>query len=349
MMLSRITLLGDEKISKISIAVRFPHHLSHSGYSILTDYLTPDFTKYVFYQNYRPTMKNSIIKKIVGFPGYPSLYRHPFGELSVLQKYKNSIIFHQNLEHTFLFSATEFSQENIHIGTFHLPPQSFLRLTPWYLEKMYKKLLHIIALSPDQRTFLQNRFPEKKVTMIPHGIDTKYFSYNYRPDEENPYIISIGTHGRDYEKLIKFMRSIEPISDLKCIIVTRHNIRSDESNLIIKNNLTDQQLIELYSHAILLYLPLIYATANNTILECLSMGIPIITTDLNDIKYYVGKNNGTFIPIKSSINELYNSIINLYENKTLRMEQSRKLRKQAETFSWTKIGRDIDMLLNQYA
>ncbi len=75
-------------------------------------------------------------------------------------------------------------------------------------------------------------------------------------------------------------RGLAPL--LKCPAVTWHA------------GLNDEALRSLYQQAYLLLLPMSFSGANNSIVEALATGLPIVTTDVGGIRDYGG---GTIYPV----------------------------------------------------
>ncbi len=336
-------------MNKIALGIRFPHHMKNSGYRRLIDYLNKDYLKYEFMEDFSKNIPNSIRSfirlSLEVMRRYPSLNSHFIDELSVLRMHSNSSIFHLYTENTCLFSFSRFNNNNKIYGTFHLPPESYKSFTPKYLESRYEKLSHIIAISPTQYHFLSKQLSNPNISLIPHGIDVNHYSYSYEPNLENPYFISIGIHGRNFSIIEKIMKQMSLSSKIKCIIVTTQKVLINAPNIEIKSNISDDELRSLYTKAQFIYLPLEFATANNSILECLSLGVPIITTDLPDTRYYIGDDNGIFIEKNAKISEYIDGFRLLHEDEKYRQILSKKGRKKSLELDWKKISAVIESII----
>jgi glycosyltransferase involved in cell wall biosynthesis len=153
-------------------------------------------------------------------------------------------------------------------------------------------------------TNLLNAIPQKyraKSRFIPHGVDTEFWDPNLAsptPDNyftsttPNNYILCVGAHGLDRSLLSDFIRS-NPTRQF--IIVGLKPQLDPFLNTRYLYNLSDEDLRDLYAGAALLIRPLKFATANNSVLEALSMGKTILASRIPGITDYLTEETAIFM------------------------------------------------------
>jgi glycosyltransferase involved in cell wall biosynthesis len=139
-----------------------------------------------------------------------------------------------------------------------------------------------------------------KARFIPHGVDTNFWdpahakpsSAEALAEAGSNYILSVGSHGLDRKGLTAFVYA-NP--NRRFIIVGLRQPLAPFPNIQYLYNISDEDLRDLYAGAALIIRPLEFATANNSVLEALSMGKTIVTSRIPGITDYVTEKTGIFI------------------------------------------------------
>ncbi|HUB62465.1 MAG TPA: glycosyltransferase family 4 protein [Puia sp.] len=132
----------------------------------------------------------------------------------------------------------------------------------------------------------------KKATFIPHGVDTDFWSPALASTQPDNYMLCVGAHGLDRPLLTNFIRA-NP--GRQFIIVGLRPQLDPFPNTRYLYHISDEDLRELYAGATLLIRPLQFATANNSVLEALSMGKTIVASRIPGITDYLNEKTGIFI------------------------------------------------------
>ena len=315
-----------------------PYHSAYSGYERITEFINADSIYHTL--NFKKLGKSSYPFRLLRFISW--FYTSIDAEKTALRD-GSDILHHIYGEDTFLLSGFKhFKKDKNIVVTFHQPPERFVKIMPFYWKKIVKNAKCIIVLSPSQYDFFKKELNTDNIFLIPHGIDTNYFSPVKEKDTTELFCLAVGDHLRDYNTLLEAMKIAGPDlpEGLKLVIVSSKLKGVNQENIIIKSGIPDSELLKLYRNASFLVLPLKSATANNVLLEGMSCGLPAVTNRLKDISYYT-KDKGCLYYNSGDTGGLAKQIIKIARSKDLQEKLGKDARKRAEELSWDKIGKKI--------
>jgi glycosyltransferase involved in cell wall biosynthesis len=192
-------------------------------------------------------------------------------------------------------------------------------------------------------TNLLAAIPERyrhKACFIPHGIDTDFWDpalagppASFAADS---YILCVGAHGLDRQLLTDFIRA-NPTRSF--VIVGLKAPLEPHPNTHYLYNIPDEELRDLYAGAAFLIRPLHFATANNSILEALSMGKTILASRIPGVTDYLTGKTGIFIDTLGSLS------LDRWQN--LQLDPAFIRQTALDSFSWRKIGEAYSALYCQ--
>jgi len=171
---------------------------------------------------------------------------------------------------------------------FHKPPDELGEILD--RRRGLRRLDMAWAVSRTQVPLLEERFGAERVSLLRHGVDTARFSPP-RAVDRSRRVLFVGVHRRDfaqlgrvYDRLARLDPSIErriivPGNAAQEVIDLPHDVRLDA---------TDEQLLAELRTAGVVFLPLLDCTANNSLLESLATGTPVVATDLSGVSEYAG-------------------------------------------------------------
>lgn len=244
------------------------------------------------------------------------------------------------------------------IGTIH-QPIAWWQNNPAFYRK-FRCLDRVIALSVSDRDHFNEHLKDKAV-YIPHGVDTNHYKPRAGNVEKSsgPFrVIFAGKYLRDLDSLSAVIKIVsESSKDIYFDIVLPMNgceISHELYDIVSLptvswyNGVSDDVLLSLYQRAHCSFIPLLASSANNAVLESLSCGLPVISTDLPAVSSYL--NSETSILCKQGdIVGYFDAIMILFLNDGLRNAMGQRAREFAEVnFDWKIIARDTQILFQSF-
>ena len=199
-----------------------------------------------------------------------------------------------------------------------------------------------VVVARNQLQAYGNWLGTERVIYIPHGIDTDRFYPGERPPRrECVRLITAGNHMRDWKAIDKIMaqceaRKLEVRFD---IVSSEHGLSNSAKlpNVHFHSRIPEEDLVRLYSEADALLLPVQDATANNSILEALACGTPVISTMVGGIPDYVDNTCGWLFE-KSEVLEIVKLIGQICNEPEIASSRRAAARSKALSFSWERVA-----------
>ena len=223
--------------------------------------------------------------------------------------------------------------------------------------KTYKKIIVPTALV---QSAVQQINPKADIYIIPHGIDNKIDIKKSEPNKKSKEILFIGRIDVDQKGIDLLLRAYSKIKDFtnKKLTIAGSGIETEQNKLktLIKrlNILENVQLIgrvqgktkdSLFKNAFCVVIPSRFETFSMVALEALSYGIPLITYDIEGLKW---------IPDNISIKAQPFSVKKLAKSLEIVIKNSRRrhlMREKGITYvkqhSWTNVVSRYKRLIHQ--
>ncbi len=171
-----------------------------------------------------------------------------------------------------------------------------------------------------------------KARFIPHGADTDFWDPALASPAEalakagSNYILCVGAHGLDRQLLSDFIRA--NLTRQFIIVGLKQQLEASPNTQYLYN-ISDEDLRDLYFAAGLMFRPLLFSTANNSILEALAMGTTILASRIRGVTDYLTPDSCVFVDTLRDQS--------LEQFQTLRLDPVHIRQSAIDTFSWNKV------------
>jgi glycosyltransferase involved in cell wall biosynthesis len=215
----------------------------------------------------------------------------------------------------------------------------------------------ILAISDhtEEQLVESYRFAERKVTMIPHGVDTERFhpdaGPHSAPDPELFTMLYVGrlgprkgvdlaieslaaTEREDVELLVAGTgRHEERLRELACELGVEDQVR-------FLGFIPDEELPALYASSDLFVLLSTYEGYGLVLLEAMSCGTPVIGSDVGGIPTVIGNQEGGWLTERTT-GAVAGIMRDALQDSSLLQTRSREARKYAEELSWEVVAEQV--------
>lgn len=320
---------------------RFDHHSSHSGYDQLTRYLPAThyqpgkLFQYLYTRNpARFRWIRSIDPEWYNFENF-SVEMELLCRINLVRNTIFHMLYGENFYRFLGYSPLR--RGNRVIPTFHQPPDIFRRAIP----KSYRvrRADAVLVVGSSQVDFFRDLTGRDNVYLVPHGIDTDFFSPPAEKRFDGPLrCISVGWWLRDVEMIRKIISVTNQLKapNIEYHIVTFkwcHEFYQGLKNVHLYTDIHDNQLRDLYRRSHLLLLPLKDCTANNAVLESMACGLPVLSTAAGSNPDYLD-DDFAVMTRGDNPDPLIDTILDLDKNRDRLTAMGQAARRKAETFAW---------------
>ena len=227
------------------------------------------------------------------------------------------------------------------VVSFHLPTT---RVADRF-ERVQKHLLGgidvAIVVSRCQLKDFQFWLGQNKVVYVPHGIDTKRFCPGDRDTQRGPLrVIIVGEHMRDWETTHRIIDECNarklPVQIDAVLPQALWPVLTGCANTRLHSGIPEDELVRLYREADVLLIPVLDSTANNTVLESLACGTPVISNSGSGIADYVDDTCGWLFE-RGEVLGIVKLIEQFTQDPELTWSRRESARRKALEFCWDRV------------
>lgn len=268
------------KYKRVYVGFKFLHMGMHAGYDLIKGAASYDL--YVDCQE----EYGRFLQFVTGKSFLSRVYTKLFGSYMLLVELKCLLVALRARPSVFHFIYAENTYRYLGffkwlgfkvVCTFH-QPISFFEKNPEYLRGL-RFVDKAIVLSEDLRGYFSREIGSDRVVFVPHGVDTDFFSPAVCGKRKKE-VLMVGNWMRNFQFASEvFERLLRVAPEVSvCIVSLPENKRYFEGDPRIKflSGISDDELLERYRSASVLFLPLNGFVANNAVLEMASVGAPVV-------------------------------------------------------------------------
>lgn len=231
------------------------------------------------------------------------------------------------------------------VASFHLP---ILRVADRF-ERVQKHLLGgidaAVVVSRCQLGDFQSWLGWDKAVYVPHGIDTERFCpVNHDSQRQQVRLIIVGIHMRDWQasqRIIEECNARElPVQIDAVVAKEQWKVFSRFPNTRVHTGISEDELIKLYQKADALLVPVVDSTANNSVLESLACGTPVISNSVGGIPDYVDDTCGWLFG-KGEVLGIVKLIGQICHNPGIARSRRASARRKSLEFSWEGVAEQM--------
>jgi glycosyltransferase involved in cell wall biosynthesis len=234
------------------------------------------------------------------------------------------------------------------VATFHLPAANTAQRFENFQADLIGGIDAVILVASSEIESFRRWFGPDKVVYIPHGVDTDRFSPgDSRTGYSKLKLLIVGEHMRDWEIAHRVIDQAKYNNlDIDFDVVTKPDLfpyLTGCTNVTLHARIAEAELIALYRAADAVFLPLKNATANNSLLEGLACGTPVIATDVGGISDYISHDSGWLIP-RGDATSAIELVKQLCANRNLARSRRASARAQALKFDWQRVAERLSIV-----
>jgi glycosyltransferase involved in cell wall biosynthesis len=239
------------------------------------------------------------------------------------------------------------------VGSFHLPEDSgfMKRLVAGKYSDKFKHLDAAIVMSRSMIPFTETIVGKGKVFWVPHGIRTDIFT---SAEGKQPVrgksapkirVLTVGNHGRDwdtYEKVVLEAKKEKLPVDFTAVVPAGVQKKlSGIPGVELFSDISEANLISMYRSADILYMPVTFSSANNSILEAMACGVPALSNRVGGVPDYVEESSGWLVP-GGDVFETVSLLKELEQNRNRLTTMKTSARKRSLEFDWNRIANRVE-------
>jgi glycosyltransferase involved in cell wall biosynthesis len=222
------------------------------------------------------------------------------------------------------------------VATFHQPPELLPDLVS---PDIVRHLDFVLVVSPTQEPFFREFLPAHRVRTLLYGVDADFFRPSASRSPDGVFrCITAGHWMRDWRAVRSVAEALSAHRDIEFHVVTgRPTPLEDLANVTIHRDVSDESLLHLYQQADVLFLPLVSSTANNSLLEGLACGLPVVSTRLASVSAYVGEGPAVLVAMNDPA-MLGDALLALRRDPARRAAMAQAARRRAEALAWSRVA-----------
>jgi glycosyltransferase involved in cell wall biosynthesis len=327
------------------VTKKFAHHSNYSGYDRVLDFIQhssqPFFPAHLVFGNDFIDMRIEACQAKWDHYGRDEINTEL--DIAYFPSFIRKHVYHFLYgENTFCYAADRLRRNKILVATYHQPESWFKSSSQQRYDHFTSRIAlldGVIAVSSNQAEFFRQF--NKNIFCVHHGIDVEFFRPDINKEPDPNICLFVGNWLRDFVTLKQcsiILKLIAPEIRLQVVTPEKNRHLLDGAEVEIFSGIDDCELRDRYLSASVCLLPLLDCTANNSALEAMACGLPIVVSDIGGIRDYVTEDIGVFCT-PGNADEMVNAVLGLLRQKERRDAMAKKARQRAvEFFAWPVVS-----------
>lgn len=325
----------------------YRHHARASGYHRLTDFIGERV-------ELSPTVR-ALGETLFRLPGkliswYGGQFEYSRQDLTMEIQTFLHMRHHRNAIYHFLYGEKSFKflarargfRGHRTVLTLHHPEEHY----SW----LFRSTDHLaradlaIVLSRGSVEFTERLVGKGRVTFVPYGVDTHYFSpLSARTPRDTLQCVFIGYHMRDFDALAEVAHSVlSARSDVEFVLISgspQCERLANQPRVRWLKKVPDADYLRALQEADLLVLPLRNSVANTALLEAMAVGLPMVVTE-GGVRDYVHSSFSRLTP-KGDAAAMSEAVLDMLSSRERLTTMRLTARQHALQFDWSEIARRV--------
>ncbi len=220
-----------------------------------------------------------------------------------------------------------------------------------YTKQLFKKA---ICASESTKAELQHfyKVPDELIEVIPYGVNPDEFYPMDNKDNDKITLMIVATEflRKGVPELIQATNILAESHDIRLIVVGNPSVEGNGRGKAYYDSLANKNIIfagkvdnlnEYYNMADIFVFPTKYEAFGLTILESMSAGLPVITTNIGAGNLITNYKDGIWFDNPNSVNDIINKIEILIQDENLRKSMGKESRKTALKYTWERMMNEM--------
>ncbi|HLP10808.1 MAG TPA: glycosyltransferase family 4 protein [Flavobacteriales bacterium] len=273
---------------------------------------------------------------------------------NVIQNYPHAVIYSQGL--SVWYKQSTFSKRLI-VNPHGLEPFQAIGVKDklvaipfkYIFKKIFNKASYIISLGGRLTDILSSIVPAQKIVVIPNAVEPVQLaerSFDHEP--LRLLFVARFAHNKGIHILMRAIKNLNKEGSGsrfqfhlagKGPLFKKYTSENNEKNIVFHGFVTDEQLHDLYRTSDAFVFPTLFEGMPTVILEAMTNGLPVISTDTGAVSELVDSNSGWLIQ-KNSVSQLEDALKCFANSNT---EQKKSMSNYAknkvlEKFTWQRVA-----------
>lgn len=231
----------------------------------------------------------------------------------------------------------------------------------WYPNSMYNnyfsKIDGFVAVSQIVKDKLLSRgAEEERIIIAPNGVDPDvYYKKENKTELRKKYnipndkvIITFVGHFIPDKGPHKILEAVEDIDNISIVLIGNGSLVLESDKIVHKGRVERNLVPEYLSLSDIFVLPTMHEGSSNAIVEAMSCGLPIISSDIPEVRVQCKDGKNSILVDPNNVSELEDAIRRLVSDKELRMKMGNESLVEVKKFMLPDRARKITDFISSF-